>query len=108
MARRVILFGIDGLVLPVVEHFVRQGRLPHFARVCREGAVTKVLPFVSTWGPINFMSLPTGTSPGTAWQGSVDVSRSGSGGYAAETLWQALERQGRASAVISYPGASPW
>lgn len=118
MARRVIVFGIDGLVLPLVEHFVRQGRLAHFARLWREGAVAKALPFVSTWGAINWMCFATGASPGTAWQGegralipglstahAVEEGRTQV--YGAETLWEALERQGRSSVLLSFPGAWP-
>lgn len=112
MARRMIVFGIDGLVLPLTEHMVREGRLPNFARMFEEGAVTKVLPFVSTWGPINWMCLATGASPGTAWQGRVDmpgtVKRDGrKSPCPAEPLWQTLERCGRSSVVIAFPGCWP-
>lgn len=108
-AKRAIVLGIDGLMLPMVEHLIVQGRLPHLGRVFREGAVAKVLPFISSWGPINFMSLATGTSPGTTWQGS-DMPRgvgAERGAYVAETLWEAVERSGRTSVVLSYPGAWP-
>ena len=113
MARRMVVFGVDGLVLPLIEHLVREGRLPNFARMFAEGAVTKLLPFVSTWGPINWMCFATGTSPGTAWQGRVDVPGleqavgGQQGAYSAETLWQAAERSQMTSAVIAYPACWP-
>lgn len=113
MARRIILLGIDGLVLPLVEHFARQGGLPNFSRLFQEGALAKALPFVSTWGPINWMCFATGASPGTAWQGRVEVAlepdpaTTHRGAYAAETLWQALERSGMRSVVVAYPGCWP-
>lgn len=108
-ARRAIVLGVDGLMLPMVEHLMAQGRLPHFRRLWSEGAVTKVLPFISSWGPINFMALATGASPGTAWQGSDLPRGTGAerGAYVAETLWEAVERSGRASVVLAYPGAWP-
>ncbi|MBN1402599.1 MAG: alkaline phosphatase family protein, partial [Anaerolineae bacterium] len=58
---KVIVLGVDGLILPLADHLADQGRLPHFARLRREGAVTPVLPFISTWGPINWMCFATGT-----------------------------------------------
>ena len=113
VARRVLLFGIDGLILPLTEHMVSSGLLPNFDRLFREGALAKALPFVSTWGPINWMCLATGASPGTTWQGSVAVpgmdqpTGAQQGAYACDTIWQAVERSGRASALVAYPACWP-
>jgi predicted AlkP superfamily phosphohydrolase/phosphomutase len=105
--KTVVVLGVDGLVLPLADHLADEGRLPQFARLRREGAIAPVLPFVSTWGPINWMCFATGASPGTAWPGTVAVSATGGGVYRAETLWEALARDGRSSLIISYPGAWP-
>lgn len=113
MAQRAIVFGIDGLILPLVEHLIGEGRLPNFGRMFREGALTQVLPFVSTWGPINWMCFATGASPGTVWRGTVKVPGldrplgGQQGAYFAETLWRSLERQGKSSAIIAYPACWP-
>jgi predicted AlkP superfamily phosphohydrolase/phosphomutase len=115
MARRVFVFGVDGMILPLTEYLVAAGRLPHIARLLREGALTKVLPFVSTWGPINWMCFATGAAPGSAWRGTTavpgieeaEVGDDTPSAYGCETLWEALDRQGRGSAIVSYPASWP-
>ena len=110
---RVIVFGVDGLSLPLVDHLISQGRLVNLRRMFREGAVTKLLPYVSTWGAINWMSFMTGASPGTTWLGTVpvpgmDATTGGQkGAYGADTLWQALERSGGSSVAVAYPACWP-
>jgi predicted AlkP superfamily phosphohydrolase/phosphomutase len=113
MNRRLILFGVDGLCLPVAERLAAEGCLPHFRRMMQEGALTPLLPFVSTWGPINFQCLATGAAPGTAWLGTrhappwQDGPMEAAPAIGGETLWQALERQGRTSVLVAYPAAWP-
>lgn len=112
MARRAIVLGIDGFILRLAEHMVAQGGMPNLARMLREGAATQLLPFISSWGPINWMSFATGASPGSAWHGTVPVPETWPasrphGAYGAEPLWETLARQGRSSVVLAYPAAWP-
>jgi predicted AlkP superfamily phosphohydrolase/phosphomutase len=113
MPRRVIVWGVDGFVLPLAEHLVQQGHLPHIARLLREGAATRLLPYVSTWGPINWMSFMTGAPPGSTWPGRVAVPGMNAAepghrnAYKADTLWQAVDRQGGATATLAYPATWP-
>jgi len=113
VAQRVIVFGVDGLMLSFVDHLVRQGRAPNIGRMFSEGASTPLLPFVSSWGPINWMSFATGASPGSTWAGRVRVrgieaeEPCAHNGYQSEPLWAALDRQGRGSTIISYPACWP-
>ncbi|MFP3895824.1 MAG: alkaline phosphatase family protein [Anaerolineales bacterium] len=113
MAERAIIFGIDGLILPLIEEFVSEGRLPHFARMFREGAFTQVLPYVSTWGPINWNAFASGAPPGMAWQGRLDVSGLETPEdvrqaiQPAERLWETSEGCGQSSVVMAYPMCWP-
>ncbi|RMD81399.1 MAG: hypothetical protein D6820_05180, partial [Lentisphaerae bacterium] len=88
---KVILFLTDGLDYCLVHRYLND--MPNTCRIIREGFHGRILPFTSTWGNINFDSLLTGTAPGTHYRIE----------DGAETLWQALERDGRRTALID-PG----
>ncbi|OON41778.1 hypothetical protein BTJ39_01040 [Izhakiella australiensis] len=97
--RKVIIFGVDGLSMPLLQRYVQQGALPHMAKMLREGAATELLPFISAWGDVNFVSLMSGQSPGTAWIGQshpADNQHTGN-------LLASLEKQGKKAALVHFP-----
>lgn len=67
--KKVILFGVDGLSMPLLQRYAGEGALPHIAQMLRQGAATELLPFISAWGDINFVTFLSGQAVGTSWTG---------------------------------------
>ncbi|PIJ52083.1 hypothetical protein BL250_01840 [Erwinia sp. OLTSP20] len=97
--RKVIVFGVDGLSMPLLQRYVQQGALPHISRMLQQGAATELLPFISAWGDVNFVSLMSGQSPGTAWIGQCMPADN----YRTANLLAALEQAGKKAALVHYP-----
>jgi len=97
MAQSVIVFGVDGLIPELVYKFSREGALPHITRLMEDGASAELLPYISTWGDVNWVSFLTGQSPGTSWKGQriPPVNH--------DNLLGAMERQGKRCALVHFP-----
>lgn len=66
---KVIVFGVDGLMMPLLKQFAAEGILPNIETMLKRGAATELLPFVSAWGDVNWVSFLSGQCPGTSWIG---------------------------------------
>ncbi|TKI08879.1 alkaline phosphatase family protein [Martelella alba] len=66
---KIIIFGVDGLTMPLLKKYMAEGILPNIARMFAQGSAAELLPFISAWGDLNWVSLLTGQCPGTAWIG---------------------------------------
>jgi len=62
-SRRVLLIGIDGATLRVIDPLVRQGRLPHLAAIAREGASGALRSHYPLLSPRVWNSIATGKTP---------------------------------------------
>jgi len=99
MSRKVIVFGVDGLMMPFIKKFVAEGALPHISTMLEQGAAAELLPFISAWGDVNWVSFLSGQSPGTAWVGQAvpaDNARNAN-------LLHQLERNGLRAALVHFP-----
>src|SRR5512140_3090050 len=102
--KRVLFWAVDAMDPAMVTRFLN--RLPNMQRMMREGYSGRILPYVSCWINMDFMSMMTGAPPGTQYR-----SRTASGSPPAhqdcvsETIWQALESEGRRSFLLEFPGA---
>lgn len=67
--RKVILFGVDGLSMPLLKRYAENGDLPHITKMLEQGAATELLPFISAWGDINWVTFLAGQAIGTSWAG---------------------------------------
>lgn len=67
--RKVIVFGVDGLSMPLLKRYAAQGCLPNITKMLEQGAATELLPFISAWGDVNWVTFMAGQAPGTAWTG---------------------------------------
>ncbi|WP_042143557.1 alkaline phosphatase family protein [Paucisalibacillus sp. EB02] len=67
--QKVVLFGVDGLIPELVYKFAREGYLPNISDMMEKGATTELLPYISTWGDVNWVSFLTGQAPGNSWKG---------------------------------------
>ncbi|RLF14227.1 MAG: hypothetical protein DRJ66_06440 [Thermoprotei archaeon] len=118
--KRVFILGIDALSPKIVEHFVKEGILPNFAKLMREGGFSKALPAIPAQTPENWTTIATGAWPGThgiAVWGRHDYGRPvtdkrgheamSSNLCKAEYLWEAAARQGLRSVVLYFIGYPP-
>ena len=67
--RKVIVFGVDGLSMPLLQRYAQEGHLPAISRMLEGGAATELLPFISAWGDINWVTFLAGQAVGTSWTG---------------------------------------
>jgi predicted AlkP superfamily phosphohydrolase/phosphomutase len=112
---RVLIIGIDGATLDLVQPWAEAGHLPNLHRLMREGSygpLRSVLPVLSSAAWASFM---TGTNPGK--HGVFDFVRRDPQSYAlravrgdqiqGETLWHMLSRLGRSVGVMNVPMTYP-
>jgi predicted AlkP superfamily phosphohydrolase/phosphomutase len=119
-AKRALFLGLDAMVPTMVEKFLAEGIMPHFARLLERGSLTRILPVIPAQTPSNWNTLATGATPGThgvvQWGSHVpgepvwEYHRADAftaGLCRAEYLWEAAARQGRHSVVMNYAGYPP-
>ena len=116
-----LIIGLDGAVPEVVEKYAKEGLLPHIAKLIKQGAwAENCLPPLPNASPTCWTTVATGASPATHGVTSsslYDAKRPltevrGHAGYLstsnqAETMWEAAERGGLRSLLISYPTSWP-
>ena len=115
MAKKIYAFGMDGLMLPMVKHFVTEGSLPAFARLLASGACNQTYCSFPVWTPTNWATLSTGAHTGThqvsTWETTLgpdcDIDSFDGRSNQAERMWTALERAGLKGTALHYPGAHP-
>ena len=119
-AKRTVFLGLDALVPTMVEKFLAEGILPHFARLLDKGCFTRIRPVIPAQTPSNWATLATGATPGThgvvQWGSHIpgepvwEYHRADAftaGLCRAEYLWEAAARQGKRSVVMNYAGYPP-
>ena len=119
-SQRVLIIGLDGLMMEFVRKFVAEGGMPNVKRLIRRGVITRALPSPPVDTPTNWTTIATGSDAETHGVTGFFVHRSGdpldsyllhdcwnSGHSQAEFVWDALERAGLEAIVINYPVAWP-
>jgi len=121
-ARRLIVVGIDGGMLPLIERFVGAGVMPSLGALVRRGVLTESLPSIPVDTPTNWTTIMTGAEPSThgiysftshvAGEPIADGERDRyrnkrSTSSKAEFLWNTLEDAGKRVAVVNYPTGWP-
>ncbi|SMC08223.1 Type I phosphodiesterase / nucleotide pyrophosphatase [Sulfobacillus thermosulfidooxidans DSM 9293] len=116
---RVIVMGVDAMVLPLVKRFAGEGVLPNFLTVLRHGAVSEALSVVPPYTPTNWATIATGALPGRHGAGNwtdvtmrdardrVPRSTFDARALNAEPIWVTASQHGLKSLVITYPGSYP-
>lgn len=115
MPARVLLIGLDGATLDLIEPWAAAGCLPHLRRLIQRGTCTRLQ---STVPPASFpawTSVVTGVNPGQ--HGIFDFSRRVPGTYRLEfvnatyrrrpSVWRLLSQAGRRVAAIGFPCSYP-
>ena len=113
---RVVLFGIDQMILPLTEHLMKQRTYPNLERVLHtEGSVSEAIPCWPAWTPTNWATIATGADPGAhgviSWEVSLPDGRwltsFHSSALRAETLWEVADRAGLKVGLVHYPASWP-
>ena len=118
-AKRAIILGIDGGHPELVQRFIKEGKLPNFERMMKEGVFKEALEPFPTITPPNWTTITTGAWPGT--HGITDFFLPHEPGHPldkiqfafdtrkskAEYLWQAAERAGKKSILIKWEVSWP-
>lgn len=132
--QRVVVVGFDGMYPEMLEKFVKEGALPNFARLMREGAFARAIPAAPADTPTNWSTIATGAYPGSHGLNSFGIHHSGdpfefdhnvmgnlhpriafpeppdqtfNGECLAEYLWQQTEKLGLKSILVNFPGGWP-
>ncbi|RMD82135.1 MAG: hypothetical protein D6820_04135, partial [Lentisphaerae bacterium] len=100
---RLIMWLVDGLDFRLIHHYL--DAMPTVRQVMKEGFYGQVLPFISTWGNIDFMSLLCGAPPGAHYH--VHRRDDLPPWCTAQPLWQSLAATGGKSALIDLPQSWP-
>ena len=99
MSNKVIVFGVDGLMMPLIKKFAAEGALPHISKMLAQGAAAELLPFISAWGDVNWVAFLSGQSPGTSWSGQGIPAD----GERTDNLLARLAKNGQRAALVHFP-----
>ncbi|HSQ00933.1 MAG TPA: alkaline phosphatase family protein [Candidatus Dormibacteraeota bacterium] len=110
-----LILGLDGATLDLVEPWIAEGRLPHLARLRRDGAWGRLASTVPAATFPSWTTFMTGVNPGR--HGVLDFTRRERGEYRvrfvnatyrkAPTIWRLLSDAGRRVSVLGLPGTYP-
>lgn len=116
---KLIVFGIDGPILPTLQRLMQEGRMPLMRKLVAGGtwAENCLVPY-PTITPPNWTTIATGASAGRTgftdfnvhWQGEpIGQTHAAfdSRWHTAEYLWEAAEKVGKRSIVINWPSSWP-
>ena len=116
-----LIIGLDGAIPELVEKYAGMGLLPNIQKLIRNGAwAENCLPPLPNTTPTCWATIATGASPETHGVTSANLHGSkipltqthrhkgyDSRSTKAETLWEAAERAGIDSLLVSYPTSWP-
>lgn len=97
--KKVIVFGVDGLMMPLLRQFADEGILPNIAQMFKHGSATELLPFISAWGDVNWVSFLSGQCPGNAWIGQTMPPDN----HQSHNLLALMETVGKRAALVHFP-----
>ena len=117
-ARKAMLIGLDGMILPFVERFIKEGKMPTFKKLMKEGSFGSAWSEYPTATQPNWTVIQTGAYPGKSGVYDMtihvpgeplDVVHTGfdSRFHKAEYLWQVVDRLGKKAFLFKYPGTWP-
>ncbi len=106
--RKVVLLGFDSCDPDLVDRLIREGKLPNFARIRREGAHGDLLSLTPLLSPVIWTTIATGMSPER--HGILDfVTETPKGSRPvssrmrqADTVWELVARAGEPVGVVGW------
>jgi predicted AlkP superfamily phosphohydrolase/phosphomutase len=111
--KKVIVVGLDGATLDLMEPWMDAGKLPHFDHLRKHGASGKLRSTIPPYSAPAWVSIITGVNPGK--HGIYDFFRTDtfskklvSSRYRkAPAIWNYLTDYGKKSVVVNVPGSYP-
>jgi predicted AlkP superfamily phosphohydrolase/phosphomutase len=110
-----LILGLDGATLDLVEAWASCGELPHLARLMREGSCGRLASTVPAATFPSWTTFMTGVNPGR--HGVFDFTRRDPGSYRvrfvnatfrkAPSIWRRLSDAGKRVTVLGLPGTYP-
>lgn len=112
---RVVVIGLDGASVDLIEKWVGQGKLPNLAGLMRKGVYGRLESSPNMNSASAWTSMMTGQNPGKHGiyyfyekvYGTYDVRYLNGGDRKSETLWSILSRCGKKVGVINVPMTYP-
>jgi len=103
-ARKLILVGIDSMMIKRIDRFAAEGRLPVLSRLTANGVSACAYPTIPTSTGPNWTTIITGADSMThgVFSNNFDSSI-----CKAERIWQVAEREGLKSIILRFPGGWP-
>ncbi|MBI1912762.1 MAG: alkaline phosphatase family protein [Deltaproteobacteria bacterium] len=113
--KRVLIFGFDGATFDLIKPWIKQGKLPAFAKLMKEGTYGELKSSPDTMSPSAWASFSTGKNPGghgiynfmDIIPGTVDMHYLNSTHRDGETIWGALNKSGKKTIVLNVPMTYP-
>ena len=110
---RVLVIGLDGATLELIEPWARAGHLPNFARLLEEGSSGQLMSTIPPVSPAAWSSFMTGKNPGK--HGVFDFTVRDFGTYGIKvalrptepTVWGLLSALGKRVCVVNVPQCYP-
>lgn len=107
---KVMIIGIDGCSLCVIERLISEGYLPNFAKLLKNGVAGKLRSTTPPASPSAWTTLQTGKDPGKHGIFDFFRNRAGAEGYdpvnstfvKSETFWQRLSGAGKKIGVVNF------
>ena len=103
-AEKLILIGIDSMMMKRIDRFAKEGRLPNISKIMGSGVASNAYPTIPAFTGPNWATIATGADSATH---GVFSNNFNSALCQAERLWQAAERAGKKSILLRYPGGWP-
>jgi len=103
-ARKLMLLGVDSMMMKRVDRFVGEGRMPNLQRLMERGVAADAYPTIPTSTGPNWTTIITGADSATH---GVFSNNFNSDICQAERIWQSAEKAGKRSIILRYPGGWP-
>ncbi|MEM4513504.1 MAG: alkaline phosphatase family protein [Ignisphaera sp.] len=104
MSKKLILIGIDSMILDFVEYFSKEGIMPNINKLIKEGVYGYALPSMPTYTPTNWATIATGADSTIhnvfEWVFKSDVRN-------AESVWDIASKHGKKIVLIRFPSSFP-
>jgi len=114
MPSRILVVGLDGATLDLLEPWLSEGELPTIAKLIAEGASGKLRSVPNMHSAAAWTSMMTGRNPGkhglfafTGLTPDLQQTFSVGGDRSGETIWDILSRQGKKVGIINVPMTYP-